>query len=159
LNDLWPELKSINIGCGENNPPEYVGVDIRPEVKPDVLCDARILPFEDNRFEFLFSSHTLEHFSHLETANVLTEWFRILKPRGKFRFILPNLEVAYEYLKLDDWGSVLGITYGGQDYKYNFHMTGFTPKRIRQILEKQGMKVDSIVTGGYDIIVEGNKPC
>ncbi len=53
-----------------------------------VVGDAQELPFEDNFFDAIVSSHTLEHVEHDE--NVLKECARVLKPGGEVIFFVPG---------------------------------------------------------------------
>jgi predicted SAM-dependent methyltransferase len=57
------------------------------------------IPFESNRFDLVYHSHVLEHFSKADGEKFIAECYRILKPGGVIRIALPNLEViAKEYL-------------------------------------------------------------
>jgi len=55
---------------------------------PDIICDASSIPAEDNSFDFLLSSHCLEHCP--DVLKVLYEWKRVIKPEGKICLILPH---------------------------------------------------------------------
>lgn len=56
--------------------------------RPDIIADAAHIPVPDGSFDFLFSSHMLEH--HQDTLRVLYEWKRVLKPGGVLFLILPH---------------------------------------------------------------------
>lgn len=151
------KLQKINLGSGENQAPEYINVDLRADCKPDLVCDVRKLPFEDERFNMVFSSHTLEHISYLETRATLKEWVRILKRAGVIKIIVPNIKEAMKYVETEYYGTTLGILYGGQDYDLNFHKTAFSPSYLKGLLEEQGIEVITVFEGGYDLVVEGVK--
>lgn len=55
---------------------------------PDLVADAAAIPVRDGAFDFLFSSHMLEH--HQDTLRVLYEWQRVLKPKGILFLVLPH---------------------------------------------------------------------
>lgn len=57
-------------------------------VRPDIVSDAARLPIRDGAFDFLLSSHMLEH--HQDTIRTLDEWKRVLKPGGVMFLILPH---------------------------------------------------------------------
>lgn len=118
-----------------------VTFDIRPEARPDVLCDiSKRLPVDNEIFDIIYSSHTLEHFGWNFIDKILKEWCRTLKVGGELRLVLPNLRYVAQRL-LDDkidprdyW-----VLYGEQDYAKNFHAMGFTPNIIRSILDTMGI--------------------
>lgn len=59
---------------------------------PDVFGDAICLEmYEDCMFDEVRSSHVLEHLPQSKTLKALTEWYRVLKPGGVFRVIVPDL--------------------------------------------------------------------
>ena len=76
-------LTMLDIGCGPANIeemfPDYniVRADIREDVKPDYVCDIRLLPFASEEFDLVYSSHVLEHFGRKEWKGVLREWLRV----------------------------------------------------------------------------------
>jgi ubiquinone/menaquinone biosynthesis C-methylase UbiE len=103
-----------DIGCGAgrliqklNNAPhdegtEFYGLDISHklcEVAQQknpyariVQGDAEALPYEDNFFDFVFMTETLEHM--LDSDKALSEVHRVLKPGGIFIFTVPNRDWA-----------------------------------------------------------------
>jgi SAM-dependent methyltransferase len=71
------------------------GADIDPIVLSNEELDAAFviedhrLPFDDGRFDLVFSDYVLEH---VETPDLfLSEIYRVLKPGGSFLFRTPNL--------------------------------------------------------------------
>lgn len=91
--------------------------------------DARDLSrFADNTFDEIYASQVLEHFSHLETWDVLAEWFRVIKPGGYLTLTLPDVLGILEDYKnnICDWEETAERLYGGQDYDGNTHLAGFT---------------------------------
>lgn len=143
-NEPKGNLLIADIGAGEMSPdlPEgqVVTFDIREETKPDVVCDVRFLPVEDQTFDMVFSSHVLEHFSWTVSDKVLREWSRVLKVGGELRLVLPNIRYVAKRLLEDQihpydyW-----VLYGEQTYPKNFHETGFTPNTIRALIESLGI--------------------
>lgn len=105
----------IDIGCGrmpyrkELEPlvDSYIGVDhpkvsklYRSPIKPDVLADAKRLPFQSNSFDIALLIQVLEH---VDTADkVIEEAARVLKPNGvlviSVPFFYPLHDMPY------DWG-------------------------------------------------------
>lgn len=52
------------------------------------------LPFASDRFEAIYSSHTFEHLYRDAAASLARECFRVLKPGGICRVLVPDLEAA-----------------------------------------------------------------
>jgi predicted SAM-dependent methyltransferase len=61
------------------------------------------LPFADQSVSCIYSSHTFEHFSWAESLTVAKECFRVLRPGGVLRVVVPDLQlIAREYLRNSD---------------------------------------------------------
>jgi len=156
--------KIVDLGCGESHleDPEgkVIRVDGREDVKPDYRCDLRSLPFDNDEFDIVHSSHTLEHFGRDEVEEVLKEWIRILKPGGEFRVVVPNIAWAADQIRDHpedlDWDT-LNVIYGLQSYDLNFHKMAFTPETLEALLKQQGLEVVSNDTSGYNIIIVAKK--
>jgi predicted SAM-dependent methyltransferase len=94
-------VKLLNLGCGTVFNSAWVNVDIvssSPEVK---VCDLRKkLPYSDAEFDACYCSHVIEHLKQEEANLLLAESWRILKPKGIIRLVVPDLEaIVREYLK------------------------------------------------------------
>jgi predicted SAM-dependent methyltransferase len=89
----------LDIGCGEGPKKGDIGVDFRKTSSVDIVADARMLPFKDESFDHVYSSHLIEHFSHREVRNVLFEWVRVLKGGAPSRFVVlisvPELSYSF----------------------------------------------------------------
>ena len=110
------------------------------------------LPFDDTQFDFIWCSEVLEHlFSPLF---VLQEIQRVLRPGGKFLCTVP-----YHGL-LKNVGIALLAFERHYDPEYP-HIRFYTRKSLRSLVQKAGLKVDSISACGSqlgvrDIIVKTN---
>ena len=83
--------RGLDIGFGGDPiKPDAITVDKNPDFSPTVVCDAAKLPFPDNNFDYVYSSHCLEDFE--DTKAVLKEWLRVLKPGGNMVLFLPEQE-------------------------------------------------------------------
>ncbi len=60
----------------------------------DTQADAADLPFCDDAFDFLFSSHALEHCP--DTLRVLENWCRVLRPGGLLILRLPHRDRTFD---------------------------------------------------------------
>lgn len=91
------EIKKINIGAGldwmedgwetlDNVPGKYL------EHQHFGKCwDSNL---DDNSYDIVFSSHTLEHIPQFKIENTIAEFNRILKIGGVIRILVPNLKLA-----------------------------------------------------------------
>ena len=80
----------IDVGCGNNCKPGFIGVDIAKfsdDVKYIVNLEKEKLPFKDNSVEEIYCAHVLEHLSN--PIEVVAEFNRILMPGGKLTIRVP----------------------------------------------------------------------
>jgi SAM-dependent methyltransferase len=152
--------KAIDIGCGPIDRTEQFSeysltrVDIREECNPDYRCDVTSLPFANNEFDLVFSSHVLEHFPRGKWNSVLDEWIRVLKPDGELMLVLPNIDWAVEAMtkKEGSPNDIMNVLYGGQTNDFDFHYTGFNPGLITEALTKRGFNTPTFEFLGYNMI-------
>ncbi len=103
LAELRPEMVVLDVGAGSGLVPHMnfrgrcahiVGIDPDERVAENAFLDeahvgfADSLPFEDERFDLVFSDNVLEHLD--EPARVFAEVGRVLKPGGRFLVKTPN---------------------------------------------------------------------
>lgn len=84
------KIKKENcVGIDLNTPYAYTGTD-----RVDIACDLNRghIPVEDSTFDYVYSSHLIEDFA--DTAAVLREFIRILKPGGNLILVFPD---QYKY--------------------------------------------------------------
>lgn len=95
------DQKLLNLGCGNRTHPAWVNVDFiarRPGVIAHDLSQA--IPFPADEFDAVYHSHLLEHFTREVARNFIGECYRVLKPGGILRVVIPDLEnIVHEYLK------------------------------------------------------------
>ena len=85
--------RKLNLGCGTRFHPGWINVDLIPSA-PGILCHdlRRPLPFPDNSFDIVYHSHILEHFSREDGLRFLGECYRVCRPGGVIRVVVPDLE-------------------------------------------------------------------
>jgi len=87
----------LNLGCGPRGIQDshWVNVDgFRDENVQFLLDISRPLPFQDNLFDGVFCEHVLEHFPMADGLAIAREVFRILRPEGCFRIVVPDGELV-----------------------------------------------------------------
>lgn len=90
MNNKAKKIRVLDFGCSEKpykyffdkykNIEMYIGLDVYDGKLVDVVYDGNIIPFEDEYFDFIFSSSVLEHVEHVD--NTINEINRVLKKRG-----------------------------------------------------------------------------
>ena len=94
-------MKVLNLGCGNSIINSWVNVDISPladNVKKMNFLNG--LNFSNESFDVVYMSHVLEHIPIEDVLNVSSEIYRVLRPGGILRIVVPNLEaIAQEYLQ------------------------------------------------------------
>lgn len=65
-------------------------------------------PLRDNVISHIYCSHILEHFEIWETIKILKECYRVLKPGGAIRVIVPDLEKLINIYKSKGEGARAG---------------------------------------------------
>ena len=96
-NDPPAPLK-LDLGCGPNKQPGYIGVDRIDFVGVDVVHDLRTpWPWADGSVSEVFSSHFYEHLTNPERVHFLNELHRVLVPGGKATIIAPHWSNACAY--------------------------------------------------------------
>jgi len=112
----------LNLGAGKNwNREGWEKLDHSNLFLFKLPNQAWKLPFSDNKYEIVFSSHMLEHISHYKIEETISEINRVMIPGGILRILTPDLEKLckayvtrdYEKLKLfikeDNCGTGNGI--------------------------------------------------
>lgn len=100
-------LKGIEIGGSAHNPfnlPNCINVDYTDSMETvfkqsefelcgeklavDVVADGAKLPFENESYDYVISSHVIEHF--FDPIAAIKEWLRVIKPGGYIFIIAPT---------------------------------------------------------------------
>jgi len=115
--------RAINLGCGLSIAPGWINIDNSPNArlskypllkrtlwKLGVLSNyhysvpwsrsievrdlTKPLLYADSSIDFVYTSHLLEHLSRDDARKLIEEAFRVLKPRGLVRLVVPDLAVG-----------------------------------------------------------------
>ncbi len=93
-------MKLLNFGCGHTFHRDWINVDLisySPEVQGHDI--RKNFPYPNEYFDACYSSHVIEHMRKNESHNVIAECYRVLKPKGIVRIVVPDLEsIAKGYL-------------------------------------------------------------
>lgn len=134
---------------------KVVTVDVDEKMNPDIIADAENLPAEmTGKFDGFLASHVLEHFSYWKTEKVLQGWVNCLKDGGELHILVPSLEwAAREVLSERPSPAVYAQLYAGQVNQWDVHLTGFTMRKLRQLMDIAGISVHTAKTGVYHVRV------
>lgn len=93
----------LQIGCGKNILPNWLNTDLRPGPSAVFLDASTEFPFSDSSFDYVFSEHLIEHLNYKAGEQMVTEIFRILKPKGRIRIATPDFDFLLNlYLRPGD---------------------------------------------------------
>lgn len=97
-------MNKLNFGCGTRFAKGWTNIDVYaagPEVQRVNLL--KRFPFPDDHFDAVYSSHVLEHFTPSQADHLISEAYRVMKPGGILRTVVPDLEATCrEYLRVLD---------------------------------------------------------
>jgi predicted SAM-dependent methyltransferase len=132
---------NIHLGCGPVNHPKFINIDAitAPHIHYVRQIDDLSI-FKDSTVDLIYASHCLEHFSHRKIAQVLEEWYRVLKSGGILRLSVPDFDLLLDIYNDSgkDINGIINFLMGGQNYEYNFHKTVFTKPSLCSILKSVG---------------------
>ena len=92
----------LNLACGNRYHKDWINIDFHSSSKfVKKVNILKGLPYKDNYFDVVYSSHFIEHLSFEQVKKVITEIKRVLKPEGIIRIVVPDLEnICNEYLNI-----------------------------------------------------------
>lgn len=137
---------NIEFGCGE-----------RPRLKGYKTCDLRDLPNIDyvckaweidqlvgeNSVDNVFSRHFFEHLTFEQGKLMMKVWFKILKPGGTCRMMIPNLHFhVKQFMAGKEMEHALAGLFGwqrdGLHDVWDVHKSGYTLESIQPVYEDTG---------------------
>jgi predicted SAM-dependent methyltransferase len=130
----------LYLGCGERRIPGFVHVDPDPEA--DVSTEIHDLSaFADGSMALIYASHVLERYGRYEVFDVISEWFRVLRPGGILRLAGPDFaKAARHYLERGDIRDVIGLVVGGQGVDGDYHRALFDEESLGELLLDVGFR-------------------
>ncbi len=118
IRTVAPQVRGtvLDLGCGERpyrflflGAKRYVGMDLDPRRRPDVIGSVERLPFRDGTADTVLCTEVLEHCPDPET--VLREIYRVLQPGGLLLLTTPmcwNLHYEpHDYFRFTRYGLAL----------------------------------------------------
>ncbi len=94
-------MKILDLGCGnkkyKSKKDLIIGIDQFKSKDVNVIHNLNKFPypFKDNEFDFIYTSHTLEHLDNLD--KVFQEVIRITKNKGRVKIRVPHFSCGVSY--------------------------------------------------------------
>lgn len=87
-------MRYVNLGCGNHYHPDWTNIDITT-TGPGVIAHdlSQGIPLPTNSCDAVYHSHVLEHLRREDSLPFLRECYRVLKPSGIIRVVVPDLEI------------------------------------------------------------------
>ena len=104
----------LNVGCGPCPLDEFINLDYFWSPKIDICWDivGKPYPLEDNSLEGIFTEHCLEHIPFESCLANLKEFYRMLKPNGTLRIVVPDGELYCDLYQQRKSNSGVQFPYG-----------------------------------------------
>jgi ubiquinone/menaquinone biosynthesis C-methylase UbiE len=86
-------MQALNLGCGYRFHPTWTNIDFIDRGQSVITHNLlRGIPAENCTYDFVYHSHLLEHLPKSYAPAFLAECYRVLKPAGILRVVIPDLE-------------------------------------------------------------------
>jgi len=126
------ELK-LNLGAGAQHLEGFTAVEIKNDQ------GAFPLGYPDASAAEIRASHILEHFSHRNTADVLKDWVRVLKPGGRIRVAVPDFDHIVDGYKSGSEEPIEAYLMGGHTDNHDVHLAMFNREKLGSLMADAGL--------------------
>ena len=123
---------SLSVGSKETRL-TGINMDIDPLVNPDMVADARFLPFKDNVFQQVLFTDVIEHLPKGDEPKALQEIHRVLCNGGELILTTPYNSAFYTFL---------------DPARYVMTHRHYKKEFIKDLLESLGFKIETMFTAG-----------
>ena len=96
------EMKQyVNVGCGQRYLSDWINIDMVSSGPGVMAFDlTQGIPLNNESCQVVYNSHFLEHLRHKDALPFIGECYRVLKPGGILRVVVPDLEqISRAYLE------------------------------------------------------------
>ena len=123
------EIK-LNIGAGSTVIEGFTPIDRK------LGSEAFPLPYADGSVDEIRASHILEHFTFGDASKAMEEWSRVLKPGGRIRISVPDVDKVLK----DETPNRLFYLMGGQMHADDIHKSAYDRNRLTALMQQNGLK-------------------
>lgn len=118
----------LNIGAGSTVIDGFTPIDRK------LGSEAYPLPYPDGSIDEIRASHILEHFTFGEAQQAMEEWSRVLKPGGRIRISVPDVDKVLK----DKSEKRLFYLMGGQMHENDIHKSAYDVDRLASLMRQNG---------------------
>jgi predicted SAM-dependent methyltransferase len=136
----------LHIG-GQEKREGWAILDALPGPDVDYVGNCNDLSFlDDNSCSEVYASHVLEHLGYNgELQNTLKGIHRVLKPGGRLRASVPDLDVLcriFVHPSLDEAGRfhIMRMMFGGRTTEFDVHYSGLSFEILGRFLHEAGFR-------------------
>ncbi len=83
------------------------------------------LPIKNHSVDLIITSHCIEHIGDKPTAHLLKECYRILKPGGVMRIVVPDIDLAYDAFRDNNLVWFQSINKNSKEWSIEKHFANF----------------------------------
>jgi predicted SAM-dependent methyltransferase len=132
----------LNLGCFERKIPDFINIDIREDIGPDLVDDVFALEkIKNNSVDLIYACHVLEHADYAESEKALKRWHQVLKKGGVLRLAVPDMEAHFaHYFYHRDLRALHSTFWGSQRHPYDYHKNGWDFQKLKEDLTVVGFK-------------------
>jgi hypothetical protein len=142
-----------HLGCGTKYLPGFVNVDFPPsqhstiggKLTADLYAD--ILTMEYKPACVIESHHVFEHFNYVNGFALLIRWTRALVADGMLHLDVPDVERLAQALvgaPVEKMFRVMRYLYGDQSETWAYHINGWTPAMLADVLLNFGFQITEL---------------
>jgi predicted SAM-dependent methyltransferase len=142
----------LDIGCGENKQPNFIGMDIRSVKGVDIVHDAQDFPYPipDSCCLQVLLSHLWEHIEPKNRIKLMDEIWRVMKPDGQLLISVPYYLSFGAYQDPTHYPCPNEATFTYFDPKYPLYQI-YKPKPWKLL------RNDYTMNGNMEVIMEAVK--
>ena len=144
--------KLLNVGCGPYPKQEFINLDYSWHPSIDICWDItrKPYPLESGSLEGIYTEHCLEHISFDNMKVNLREFYRLLKPGGLVRIVMPDGEIYLDIYQKRKQGSAELMPYEegyitpmariNGIFRNHGHMFIYDFETMKRLMEEVGFK-------------------
>lgn len=135
----------LNLGCGSQKIPGFLGIDSEKKSKPDIVHDfiKFALPFDESSVDEIVMFHTIEHIQKKHHSWILKECHRVLRPGKKIYISYPDFWICANNWKNNEGGQRdfwHNTMFGLQQYPSDYHVCAMDAQELEYKMKQFGFE-------------------